>query len=68
MIRYAVKFEDVKTGEARYEAIGLGTSPDRQYAHLYTTLELAEKKAAQYRKGKQWWKNVEVIPVEVIWK
>ncbi len=37
-------------------------------AHLYTTLELAEKKAAQYRKGKQWWKNVEVIPVEVVWR
>lgn len=68
MIRYAVKFEHATADTGpHYEAIGTGSTNDKQFAHLYTTLELAQKKARQYRAHNQWYKNVEVIDVEVIW-
>ena len=47
MIRYAVAVEDIH-GETRYEAIGTGLNQDPQYAHLYTRLDLAQRKVKQY--------------------
>ncbi len=66
MKRYAVKITD-NNGRVTYEAIGVGQSESRQEAHLYTREDLAEKKAQQYRKGKQWYRKAEVVPVEVLW-
>lgn len=64
--RYAVQIT-LKDGEVRYESIGKGTSPDRQDAHLYTRLDLAETEAKQYKKQPQWYSDVVVIPVKVEW-
>lgn len=66
MMRYAVKVTDVK-GEVCYESIGKGLSPDKQDAHLYTRIDLAEAKQKQYKKMKQWYKEATIIPVNVEW-
>lgn len=71
MIRYAVRVKTAgnayQASTIMYEAIGIGMSPDPQEAHLYTKLELAEKKAKQYRKDPQWYAEVDIIPVTVSW-
>ena len=68
MIRYVVKYEAVLSdGRPMYIAVGAGATDNKQFAHLYTTEALAEKKAKYYRDRSQWYVNVEVIPVEVVW-
>lgn len=67
MDRYAIKYVNASNGIVMYDAIGKGASADPQDAHLYTRYDLAEKKAQSYRKGPQWWKDVEIVTVRVVW-
>jgi hypothetical protein len=70
MLRYAVRVtlaeKYQQPNPVRYEAIGLGMTSDPQEAHLYTKLELAEKKAKSYRNRPTWCSEVDIIPVTVI--
>ena len=66
--RFAVQFSGIRANEpVNYEAIGTGATGDKQFAHLYTTYALAEKKASYYKKNKQWYKDVKIVPVTVNW-
>lgn len=63
--RYAVSFcpkDNHKT--VLYTAIGIGSTPDPQFAHLYTTELLAQKEAKSRAK---WYVKVKIVPVEVKW-
>ena len=64
MKRYAVKVTH-NDGRVTYESIGKGQHADPQEAHLYTRLDLAEKKAAYYNTHMQWYRKADVITVTV---
>jgi hypothetical protein len=70
MIRYAVRITLAEKynqdNPIRYEAIGLGMTSDPQEAHLYTKLELAEKKVKSYTNRSTWCSEIEIIPVTVV--
>jgi len=64
MERYVVRIYDVY-GETLYESLGRGQSPYKEDAHLYTRLELAQKKVAYYKKYPQWYRDAEIVTVNV---
>lgn len=68
MVRYAVRYQSITDGSVWYVCVGKGATQEAQEAHLYTSLDLATKKAAHYIKHKQWYADVKIIPVQVLWQ
>lgn len=62
MIRYAVKVLTTD-GIIKYESIGKGLVDDPQDAHLYTRVDLAEKKSSYYNRpaAKPWYQSAQVV-------
>lgn len=66
--RYAVRFTTTgPNNKVLYHSIGRGADEDPQHAHLFSTEKLAKKHYDQYKKYPQWYKDVDIIPVEVNW-
>lgn len=60
MIRYAIKVDD------RWYALGTKFNSDIQFAHLFSTLALAQRKAEYYiHRIPRWYKDVQIVPFQM---
>ena len=66
-IRYVVRFTTTLDNKTMYHSIGRGADEDPQHAHLFSTNKLAKKHYDYYRENPQWYKDVVIVPVEVVW-
>jgi hypothetical protein len=65
MVRYGVQFISKADGQVKWLAIGVGSSPDIQKAHLYTSYGLAKSKMKQQEKSmSNWCENFKIIPFD----